>query len=59
MLAGYPVRRIAVLRANALSGYLMATPALAALRARFPSAELTLMGAPWHECFLAGRTAFW
>ncbi|MEN3265664.1 glycosyltransferase family 9 protein [Pseudonocardia sp.] len=50
-----PVRRIAVLRCNALGDYLMATPALAALRARFPEAELTLLGAPWHESFLAGR----
>ncbi|HXV94604.1 MAG TPA: glycosyltransferase family 9 protein, partial [Pseudonocardia sp.] len=49
------VRRIAVLRANALGDYLMATPALAALRARFPGAELTLLGAPWHARFLARR----
>jgi ADP-heptose:LPS heptosyltransferase len=44
-----------VLRRNALGNYLMATPALAALRARFPDAELTLPGARWHERFLAGR----
>lgn len=50
-----PVRRITVLRCNALGDYLMATPALAALRARFPDAELTLLGARWHERFLAGR----
>lgn len=50
-----PVRRITVLRCNALGDYLMATPALAALRARFPGAELTLLGARWHERFLAGR----
>jgi ADP-heptose:LPS heptosyltransferase len=49
------IHRIAVLRCNALGDYLMATPALAALRARFPDAELTLLGAPWHERFLAGR----
>jgi ADP-heptose:LPS heptosyltransferase len=55
MIAGLPVRRIAVLRCNALGDYLMATPALAALRARFPGAEVTLMGATWHECFLTGR----
>jgi ADP-heptose:LPS heptosyltransferase len=52
---GLHVRRIAVLRCNALGDYLMATPALAALRARFPDAELTLLGARWHERFLAGR----
>jgi ADP-heptose:LPS heptosyltransferase len=33
----------------------MATPALAALRARFPDAEVTLLGARWHERFLSGR----
>jgi ADP-heptose:LPS heptosyltransferase len=55
VIDGLPVRRIAVLRCNALGDYLMATPALAALRARFPDAELTLLGARWHERFLAGR----
>jgi ADP-heptose:LPS heptosyltransferase len=55
VIAGLPVRRVAVLRCNALGDYLMATPALAALRARFPAAELTLMGAAWQERFLAGR----
>jgi ADP-heptose:LPS heptosyltransferase len=49
------VRRIAVLRCNALGDYLMATPALTALRARFPDAELTLVGARWHAEFLADR----
>src|SRR3712207_9133234 len=49
------VRRIAVLRCNALGDYLMATPALAALRGRFPDAELTLLGAAWHAAFLADR----
>jgi ADP-heptose:LPS heptosyltransferase len=44
-----------VLRCNALGDYLMATPALAALRARFPDAELTLLGARWHERFLIRR----
>ncbi|TQM03156.1 glycosyltransferase family 9 protein [Pseudonocardia kunmingensis] len=55
MIDGLPVRRIVVLRCNALGDYLMATPALAALRARFPGAELTLLGAAWHERFLTGR----
>jgi ADP-heptose:LPS heptosyltransferase len=55
VIVGQPVRRIAVLRCNALGDYLMVTPALAALRARFPGAELTLLGAPWHERFLCGR----
>ena len=49
------VRRIAVLRCNALGDYLMATPALAALRRTFPQAELTLLGGAWHAEFLSGR----
>jgi len=49
------VRRIAVLRCNALGDYLMTTPALAALRRTFPHAELTLLGGTWHAEFLSGR----
>ena len=49
------VRRIAVLRCNALGDYFMATPALTALRHRFPEAEITLFGSAWHAEFLSGR----
>jgi ADP-heptose:LPS heptosyltransferase len=49
------VRRIAVLRCNALGDYLMTTPALSALRYAFPQAELTLLGGVWHAEFLSGR----
>ncbi|WP_433073686.1 glycosyltransferase family 9 protein [Dactylosporangium sp. CA-052675] len=49
------VAKIAVLRANALGDYLFATPALAAVRAAFPAAELVLLGAPWHARFLRDR----
>jgi ADP-heptose:LPS heptosyltransferase len=49
------VRRIAVLRANAVGDYVMALPALDALRAAYPDAEIVLVGAPWHADFLADR----
>ncbi|MEV7329527.1 glycosyltransferase family 9 protein [Micromonospora sp. NPDC093244] len=42
------VRRVAVLRANALGDFVFALPALDALRAAYPSAEIVLLGAPWH-----------
>ncbi|MEU7585763.1 glycosyltransferase family 9 protein [Micromonospora sp. NPDC049230] len=42
------VRRIAVLRANALGDFIFALPALDALRAAYPVAEIVLLGAPWH-----------
>lgn len=49
------VRKIAVLRANALGDFLLALPALDALRAAYPEAELVLLGKAWHAAFLAGR----
>ena len=39
------VRRLAVLRANGVGDYVVAEPALAALRAAYPDAEITLLGA--------------
>jgi ADP-heptose:LPS heptosyltransferase len=47
--------RIAVLRANALGDLIFALPALDALRARYPGAEITLLARPWHEQLLEGR----
>jgi len=49
------VGRLAVLRANAIGDYVVCLPALDALRAAYPDAELVLLGAGWHEAFLAGR----
>jgi ADP-heptose:LPS heptosyltransferase len=49
------VRKLAVLRANAIGDYLVSLPAIEALRAAYPEAELVLLGADWHADFLAGR----
>lgn len=51
------VKKIAVLRANALGDFIVTLPALQALRATYPQAELVLLGKPWHQEFLVkGRT---
>ncbi|MGH2458952.1 MAG: glycosyltransferase family 9 protein, partial [Chloroflexota bacterium] len=49
------IRRIAVLRANGLGDFLFATPALRALSAGFPRAEITFLGLPWMMQFVEGR----
>jgi len=49
------VRKIAVYRANAIGDYIFALPALDALRAAYPDAEIVLLGAAWHARFLTGR----
>ena len=49
------VRRVAVLRANALGDLVLAMPALGSLRRAYPGARLTLLGTPWHARFLDGR----
>lgn len=49
------VRKIAVLRANAVGDYIMALPALEALRHRYPDAEIVLLGRHWHSEFLRER----
>jgi ADP-heptose:LPS heptosyltransferase len=50
------VHKLAVLRANAIGDYLVSLPALEALGAAYPAAELVLLGADWHAGFLAGRS---
>lgn len=49
------VERIAVVRANGLGDYVFSTPALDALRAAYPDAEIVLLGKPWHAEFLQNR----
>ncbi|MDP9388859.1 MAG: glycosyltransferase family 9 protein [Actinomycetota bacterium] len=49
------VARIAVLRANALGDLVFALPALAALRAAYPAAEMVLLARPWHAEFAPAR----
>lgn len=49
------INKIAVLRANALGDFLVALPALNALRTTYPQAEIVLLGKPWHAAFLKNR----
>lgn len=49
------VRKIAVLRPNAVGDFVFALPALHALKAAYPDAELVLIGKAWHRAFLEGR----
>jgi ADP-heptose:LPS heptosyltransferase len=46
------VTKIALLRANALGDFIVTLPALQAIRATYPAAELVLLGKPWHNDFL-------
>jgi ADP-heptose:LPS heptosyltransferase len=49
------VKKIAVLRANALGDFIFATPALHALRETFPEAQIVYLGRPLHKELLANR----
>ncbi len=53
------VHKIAVLRANALGDFVFALPALEALRAGYPEAEIVYLGQAWHAGFLSGRPGPW
>ncbi len=49
------VRKIAVLRANAIGDLVVALPAFDALRSAYPEAEISLLGTRMHEDLLAAR----
>lgn len=49
------IRKIAVLRANALGDYIFCLPALQALRETFPYAEIVYLGRAWHKEYLQDR----
>jgi ADP-heptose:LPS heptosyltransferase len=49
------IKKIAVLRANALGDYIFVLPALQALRETYKEAEIVLLGRQWHQEYLADR----
>lgn len=49
------VKKIAVLRANALGDFVFALPALQALKETYADAEITWLGCPWHKEYLENR----
>ena len=51
------VARIAVLRGGGLGDLIFAIPAMAALKAAYPGAELTLLGTPIHQALLDAVTS--
>lgn len=53
------VRKIAVLRANAIGDFVFALPALEALRRAYPQAEIIYLGQQWHAEFLQDRPGPW
>lgn len=49
------VKKIAVVRANGLGDFIFVLPALDALRAAYPEAEIVYVGKAWHAAFLLDR----
>ncbi|WON74997.1 glycosyltransferase family 9 protein [Nitrosospira sp. Is2] len=54
LLGGTP-HKIAVLHAKALGDLIVTLPALGAIKATYPDAELTLLARPWAKEFLSAR----
>lgn len=52
MLSKEEVRKIGVLRANAIGDFIVTLPALHSLKRKFPEAELVLLGNSWMKTFL-------
>ena len=53
------VERLVVLRSNGIGDFVVAVPALSALRAAYPHAEITYLGTAWHPDLLQGRPGPW
>jgi len=49
------VHKIAVIRANGVGDFMFSLPALDALKAAYPDAELVLLGKGWHKDFCTAR----
>jgi ADP-heptose:LPS heptosyltransferase len=49
------IHKIAIFRATALGDFIFSLPAIHALHATYPQAELVYLGRGWHPQFLAGR----
>jgi ADP-heptose:LPS heptosyltransferase len=49
------IRKIAVLRPNAVGDFIFSLPCLHALKSTYPDAQIIYIGKEWHAGFLAGR----
>jgi ADP-heptose:LPS heptosyltransferase len=49
------VKKIAILRANALGDFIFTLPALTAIKQTYPDAELIYLGKAWHKKYLETR----